>query len=133
MREYDVEVCSEECGRTLSDLLRRYADRRETLDTPDVPFSQLDYMADRAAALEREVKELRALRDLVTEAARVTFANDQPHEYPLSVWCHRMPVGHPYTWGATLTTMNERGGRVTPEVIAHALQRLREVEEDHDE
>ena len=85
------------------------------------------------AELEAEVQELRALRDLVTEAARVTIANAQPHEYPLSVWSHEMPDGHPYTWGATMDTLGERGGSVTPEVIAHALKRLREDEEVGDD
>jgi hypothetical protein len=91
--------------------------------------AELRLMANRAAALEAEVAELRNLRDLVTEASRVTFANDLPHEYPLSVWEPGHEDKHAMTWGATLAAMSERGGRVRPEMIAHALKRMRECRE----
>jgi len=87
------------------------------------------------AKLEKEVERLRTLEALVAEGSIVEFRNDLPGCYPLAVYQPGHPRSHPMTWGATLATMGERGGRVTPEMIAHALEKLREAvaEEDTDE
>jgi len=88
----------------------------------------------RAQDAEAEVSRLRTLEALVAEAGRVEFRNDLPGLYPLAVWLPGKPNVHPMTWGATLDMMNQHGGRVTPEMIAHALEKLREAvaEEDAD-
>jgi len=85
-------------------------------------------ICDQIISLESKVKELTDLQELINEAGRVTFANDLESEYPLSVWADNILglTGHPMTWGASLELNDERGGRVQPEMISHALKRLRE-------
>jgi len=102
---------------------------------PRISTGELEDFASAAAALEAEVERLRTLEALVAEAGRVEFRNDLPGLYPLAVWLPGKPNVHPMTWGATLDTMNQHGGRVTPEMIAHALEKLREAvaEEDADD